>query len=234
VNIDVQKVSKSYGHTVALREVTFTARGGAVTGLTGAQGAGKTTLLRVLLGLLAADGGTATFGGTPYARLRHPQRTVGAVLGARGIAEGTGRDFLRLRAASAGVPLRRADQIAEELDLTARARRPFSRCSHLTRYRLELAAALLADPAVLVIDEPVGPIPPEDRDLVLALLRRCIGGGRTVLVALAGVGSCAGLVDDVVELRDGTTTGARPLVEALPRPSSNPRRGHLVAVPDAG
>lgn len=230
VDIEVRGVTKWYGWTRALDDVTFTARHGAVTGLVGPAGAGKSTLLRVLVGLVRADGGATAFGGTSYTRLRRPQRSVGAVLGTPLPPGGTVRDLLRARAAAAGLPLGRADEVAEELDLTARARRPVGRCSSLTRYRLELAAALLADPEVLVVDEPAESIAPEDGDLVTALLRRCGAGGRTVLVALAGLGSCAGLVDDLVELRDGQATAARPLVEALPRPGLTPRRDRLVAL----
>ncbi|HWH14889.1 MAG TPA: ATP-binding cassette domain-containing protein [Miltoncostaeaceae bacterium] len=230
--IAVRGVVKTFGATRALDDLTFDAAPGRVTGFLGPNGAGKTTTLRVLLGLVHPDRGTATIGGTPYARLPSPARTVGAVLdAAAGAHPGrTARDHLRVLCDAAGFPAGRADETLAYLGLADAAHRRAGGFSLGMRQRLALAAALLGDPPVLVLDEPANGLDPAGIRWLRDLLRALAGEGRTVLVSSHVLSEVAQTVDDVVVIAHGRLVTARPLADLL----ATRRRAVRVRSPDAG
>src|SRR3954467_9799645 len=159
--IVVSGLTKQYRKVRAVDNLSFTVQPGRVTGFLGPNGAGKTTTLRMVLNLVRPTAGTATIGGQRYADLRNPIRHVGAVLEASSAHKGrTGRNHLRIICMSAGIPLERADEVLEIVGLTPAAKRKFKGYSLGMRQRLGIAAAMLGDPAVLVLDEPANGLDP--------------------------------------------------------------------------
>ncbi|MGH9054935.1 MAG: ABC transporter ATP-binding protein, partial [Acidimicrobiales bacterium] len=153
--IEVNDVHKRFGPTVALDGVSFTVSPGQVTGFVGPNGAGKTTTMRVVLGLDSPDEGMALVDGEPYARLRHPLSHVGSLLDAGALHPArSARNHLLWLAHSQGLPARRVDEVLADAGLEGVARRKAGGFSLGMRQRLGIAAALLADPAVLILDEP--------------------------------------------------------------------------------
>ncbi|WP_019327532.1 ATP-binding cassette domain-containing protein, partial [Streptomyces sp. TOR3209] len=172
-SIDVQNLTKEYGARRVVDDLTFTVRPGRVTGFLGPNGAGKSTTMRLVLGLDRPTSGTATVGGRPYAALDEPLRHVGALLDADA-AHGsrTGRDHLRVLAASNRLPARRVDEVLEETGIASVARRRVKTYSLGMRQRLGIAAALLGDPEVVMLDEPSNGLDPEGIIWIRGLLRR--------------------------------------------------------------
>ncbi|HET8971100.1 MAG TPA: ATP-binding cassette domain-containing protein, partial [Candidatus Nanopelagicales bacterium] len=155
VAISVRGLTKRFRAITAVDELSFDVQPGTITGFLGPNGAGKTTTLRMLLGLVHPTAGTALINGSPYGRLERPAFAVGAVLEATGFHPGrTARNHLRILAHPNRIPLRRVDEVLEEVDLTAAARRRVGGFSLGMRQRLMLAGALLGDPPILVLDEP--------------------------------------------------------------------------------
>jgi ABC-2 type transport system ATP-binding protein len=180
-------------------------RPGVVTGFLGPNGAGKTTTFRMLLGLVAADAGTALIGGRRYADLAHPTAVVGAALESASFHPGrTARDHLRTYAPFAGVGDRRCDEVLDQVGLTDAAGRRVGGFSTGMRQRLALASALLGDPEVLVLDEPANGLDPEGIVWLRRFLRHLAHErGRTVLVSSHVLGEVQASVDDVVVIADG-------------------------------
>jgi ABC-2 type transport system ATP-binding protein len=182
--IEVTELHKQYGQTLALDGMTFAARPGQVTGFVGPNGAGKSTTMRVILGLDAADSGTALIGGRPYATLRHPLTHVGALLDADVFQPGrSARNHLLWLAYSQGLPARRADEVAAQAGLTSAIRRKTGGYSLGMRQRLGIAAALLGDPPALMLDEPFNGLDPEGIVWMRGLLHDLAAEGRAVLVS---------------------------------------------------
>jgi ABC-2 type transport system ATP-binding protein len=180
--IEVNGISKTYGETVALNNVTFSAPSGAVTGFLGPNGAGKTTALRILLGLAGPDAGTALIDGVRYADLESPRRVVGAVIDSMGFDPGrSGRNHLGVVARAAAIPRARVDEVLDFVDLTPAADRVAGGYSLGMRQRLALAAALLGDPQVLLLDEPANGLDPAGMAWLRRLLTDWAAQGRTVL-----------------------------------------------------
>jgi ABC-2 type transport system ATP-binding protein len=202
--IDVRGLTKEYRGVRAVDDLSFTVEPGRVTGFLGPNGAGKTTTLRMLLDLVEPTAGTATIGGVRYADLDQPIRRVGAVLEA-GAAhkDRTGRDHLRIVCQSAGIPLARADEVLGLVGLGAAANRTFRGYSLGMRQRLGVAAALLGDPQVLILDEPANGLDPEGIRWMRDLLRTLAAQGRTVLVSSHLLGEMAQLADDLVIVAAG-------------------------------
>jgi ABC-2 type transport system ATP-binding protein len=209
--IVAEGLTKRFGHLVAVDDVGFRLEPGSVTGFLGANGAGKTTTLRMLLGLAQPTAGTATFDGVPFAELPDPARTVGAVLEPRFHPDRRARDHLRALAAAAGVNDRRVDEVLDVVELGDAARRRVGGFSLGMRQRLALAAALLGDPSVLVLDEPANGLDPEGVKWLRALLRRFAAEGRTVLVSSHVLAEVAQTVDDVLVLAHGRVVAHAPL-----------------------
>jgi ABC-2 type transport system ATP-binding protein len=210
--ITVAGLTKRYGPVTAVDGLSFTVHPGQLTGFLGPNGAGKTTTLRMILGLVAPTAGRALIGGRRYADLTRPRRTVGAVLEATGFHPGrTGRDHLRVVAAAGGLPPQRVAAVLDQVGLAAAARRPVRGYSLGMRQRLGLAAALLGDPRVLILDEPANGLDPAGMAELRDLLRGLADDGRTVLVSSHVLSEMAQTADQVIIVAGGTLRYAGPL-----------------------
>jgi ABC-2 type transport system ATP-binding protein len=182
--IDVTDLRKRYGRTVALDGLSFTVSPGAVTGFVGPNGAGKTTTMRVILGLDAPDEGSALIGGRPYRSLRAPLRHIGSLLDAAALHPSrTGRNHLLWLAYSQGLSAKRVDEVIDQVGLQTAARRKAGGYSLGMQQRLGIAASLLGDPPVLMMDEPFNGMDPEGIVWMRAFLRSLGEEGRAVLVS---------------------------------------------------
>jgi ABC-2 type transport system ATP-binding protein len=182
--IEVAGLRKRFGAMQALDGITFTVLPGEVTGFVGPNGAGKSTTMRVILGLDAPDEGTALIGGQPYRTLRHPLRRVGALLDAAALQPSrTARNHLLWLAHSQGLDARRVEEVIGQAGLKAVAKRKAGGYSLGMRQRLGIAAALVADPPVLMFDEPFNGMDPEGIIWMRGFLRALAAEGRAVLVS---------------------------------------------------
>jgi ABC-2 type transport system ATP-binding protein len=214
--ISIDRISKRRGSARILSEVSFEARPGRVTGFLGPNGAGKSSTLRILLGLDWAQQGTALVCGQPYTRFRRPLTTVGAVLDGSGAHRSrTGRAHLRWVAASNGLSRRRVDEVLEIVELTGAAGKRVRGYSLGMGRRLALAAALLGDPEVLILDEPVNGLDPAGIRWIRELLRSQASSGRTVLLSSHLMGELAETVDDVVVINAGRIVAGGTLGEVV-------------------
>ncbi|WP_127782937.1 ABC transporter ATP-binding protein [Rhodococcus sp. X156] len=182
--IEVRNLSKSYGATKAVDDLTFTVHPGKVTGFLGPNGAGKSTTMRMILGLDRPTSGTATIGGTAYHQLKHPLREVGALLDAKWVHPNrSARAHLRWMAASNGIPSSRVDEVLALVGLSQVAGKKAGGFSLGMSQRLGIAAALLGDPGVLLFDEPVNGLDPEGIVWIRQFMQALAREGRTVLVS---------------------------------------------------
>ncbi len=215
-SIEVQALTKEYGTRRAVDRLTFSVLPGRVTGFLGPNGAGKSTTMRLVLGLDRPTSGTATVGGRPYAELRDPLRRVGALLDAHAApASRTGRDHLRVLAATHRIPDDRVADVLAETGLTSVARRRVRTYSLGMRQRLGIAAALLGDPEVIMLDEPSNGLDPEGIVWIRQLLRRLAGEGRTVLVSSHLMNETASFADHLVVLGRGRLLADTPMREFI-------------------
>ena len=202
--MSVRELTKQFGRVRAVDGLTFEVPAGQVTGFLGPNGAGKTTTLRMLLGLVTPTSGSALVGGRRYADLPAPRRAVGAVLEATGFHPGRrGRDHLRILAQVSGLPHGRVDEVLDQVELSGAADRRVGGYSLGMRQRLGLAAALLGDPAVLVLDEPANGLDPAGMVWLRAMLRGLAAEGRTVLISSHVLAEVAQTVDRVVIVHEG-------------------------------
>jgi ABC-2 type transport system ATP-binding protein len=214
--IEIRGLTKRFGPVLAVDRLSFQVAAGAVTGFLGPNGAGKTTTLRMLLGLVAPTEGTATINGRPYHRLPDRARVVGAALEAGGVYPGrTARSHLRLRALAGRIPTRRVDEVLALVDLTNAADRRVGGFSLGMRQRLGLAAALLGEPQILILDEPTNGLDPEGIRWIRSLLRDIAAQGRTVLVSSHVLAEVAQTVDSVVVLDHGRLVTQSPLADLM-------------------
>ena len=212
--IDVVSLTKRFGDVRAVDDLSFTVGPGRVTGFLGPNGAGKTTTLRCLLGLVAPTAGSATIDGHSYHDLPHPMRVVGSALEATGFHPGrNARNHLRVLARAAGIDEKRVPEVLELVGLTDSTTRAVGGFSLGMRQRLQLAAALLGDPGVLVLDEPANGLDPEGIAWLRSFLRYLAGEGRTVLVSSHVLSEVEQTVDDVVIIAKGGLVRACPLEE---------------------
>jgi ABC-2 type transport system ATP-binding protein len=212
--ISVQGLTKRFGDVLAVDRLGFEVGPGTVTGFLGPNGAGKTTTLRMLLGLVAPTSGTATIDGRPYRELADPLRRVGAVLEAGGFHPGrSARDHLRVLAMAAGLPAGRVGEVLEQVGLAAAGRRRVGGFSLGMRQRLGLAAALLGDPEVLVLDEPANGLDPEGVHWLRGLVRGLADQGRTVLVSSHLLAEVAQTIDRVVIIDRGRLVAQSTLAD---------------------
>jgi ABC-2 type transport system ATP-binding protein len=182
--IELLDVIKHYGNTVAVDHLSFEVRPGEVTGFLGPNGAGKSTTMRMIVGLDAPTSGRVAVNGHAYRDLRFPLRHVGALLDAKAIHPGrSARDHLRWLADSNGIARRRVDEVLELVGLAGVAHRRSGGFSLGMGQRLGIAAALLGDPAVLLLDEPVNGLDPEGIQWIRGLLRSLADEGRSILVS---------------------------------------------------
>jgi ABC-2 type transport system ATP-binding protein len=229
--IEIVDLSKRFGSVRAVTELTFAVQSGRVTGFLGPNGAGKSTTLRMLLGLIRPTHGTATFAGRRYDELARPSAHVGAVLEHANFHPGrTGRDHLRVLTAAGGHPAERVDDVLEQVDLLAAADRRVKGYSMGMRQRLGIAAALLGDPEVLILDEPTNGLDPPGIRWVRELVRAQAARGRAVLVSSHLLSEVAQSVDDVVVIAEGRLRAKGPLDAVL---GADQERVTLVRTPAA-
>jgi ABC-2 type transport system ATP-binding protein len=213
--IEAVGLTKRYKSVTAVDDLSFRVREGAVTGFLGPNGAGKTTTLRMVLGLARPSEGTATIQGRRYVELDEPARAVGANLEVAGAHPGrSGRNHLRALAAMAGLPASRVDEVLRLVELESAADRRAGKYSLGMRQRLGLAATLLGDPQVLVLDEPANGLDPQGIRWLRDFLRAMAAEGRTVLVSSHVLAEVAQTVDDVVVIHRGRLVQQGP-VESL-------------------
>ncbi len=214
--IVVSNLTKHYKTLRAVDDLSFAVHAGRVTGFLGPNGAGKTTTLRMLLGLVTPTAGAATFGGVRYLDLEQPIRHVGAVLEASSAHKGrTGLNHLRMICTAAGLPWQAADQTLDRVGLTPAAKRKFKGYSLGMKQRLGIAAALLGNPRVLILDEPANGLDPEGIRWMRDLLKNLAAEGRTVLVSSHLLGEMQQLADDVVIIAAGRLIRQGPVGEVL-------------------
>jgi ABC-2 type transport system ATP-binding protein len=204
--VRLHHVTKRYGPIVAVDDLSFEIRPGAVTGFLGPNGAGKTTTLRMLLGLAEPTAGTAMIFGRRYGELENPLATVGAVLETSGFHPWrSARHHLRMIAAAAGIPGERVNEVLRLVGLGHAARRRVGSFSLGMRQRLGVAAALLGRPRLLILDEPANGLDPEGIRWLRELLRDYVRDGNSVLISSHLLSEVAQTVDDVVIIADGRT-----------------------------
>ena len=209
--IIINRLVKSYNGTLAVRNLSFSVDPGRITGFLGPNGAGKTTTLRILVGLASATTGTATFGGVPYAQLEKPQKSVGAVLDANFHPGRTGRNHLRVLAATAGASDARVDDLLDLVGLGQDGRRPAGQYSLGMRQRLALASALLGNPDYLILDEPANGLDPEGIRWLRHFLRDFADSGRAVLVSSHLLNEVQATVDEIVVINKGRLLAQMPM-----------------------
>ena len=212
VPIEFAGLTKRFGPVAAVSDLTFTVEPGRVTGFLGPNGAGKTTSLRMLLGLVAPTSGSATIGGIRYQDLPSPLSTVGAALEAASFHPGrSARDHLRVYAQAGRIDPARVDIALETVGLSEYGSRRVGGYSLGMRQRLGLAFALLGDPGVLVLDEPINGLDPEGIKWIRGFLRTLAAEGRTVLVSSHLLSEVQQSVDEVVIIAKGTLVHRGPL-----------------------
>ena len=212
--IDVQELTKRYGDKTAVDRLSFTVKPGHVTGFLGPNGAGKSTTMRVIIGLDAPTSGTVTVGGRRYAEHAAPLQVVGALLEARSVHPGrTALAHLMALARTHGIPRSRVDEVIELAGLGSVARKRAGSFSLGMGQRLGIAAALLGDPEIVMLDEPVNGLDPEGVLWVRNLLSALAAEGRTVMLSSHLMSETAQIADQLVIIGQGrlladTTTSA--------------------------
>jgi ABC-2 type transport system ATP-binding protein len=202
--IEVSALRKRFGRTQALDGITFTVAPGTVTGFVGPNGAGKSTTMRVILGLDSVDEGTALIGGRPYTSLTHPMRHVGSLLDAGALQPSrSGRNHLLWIARSQQLSSRRVEEVIELVGLGRAARRKAGGYSLGMRQRLGIAAAMLGDPPILIMDEPFNGMDPEGIIWMRGFLRELAAEGRAVLVSSHLLSELPDVADHVVVIGRG-------------------------------
>ncbi|HTZ91751.1 MAG TPA: ATP-binding cassette domain-containing protein [Streptosporangiaceae bacterium] len=197
--IEVTGLRKRFGSALALDGMSFTVQPGQVTGFVGPNGAGKSTTMRVILGLDAPDSGHALVSGQPYLKLRHPLSHIGALLDAAALQPGrTARNHLLWLAHSQGLGWRRVDEVIDQAGLSSVARRKAGGFSLGMRQRLGIAAAMLGDPPVVMLDEPFNGMDPEGIAWMREFLRSLAAQGRAVLVSSHLMGELEDTADHLV------------------------------------
>jgi ABC-2 type transport system ATP-binding protein len=209
-------LTKRYGRVTAVDALTFSPAPGRVTGFVGNNGAGKSTAIRMLLGLTRPTSGHATVDGSPYAELPDPLRAVGALVDPNVFHPGrSGRNALRVLGRAAGITDLRVDEVIGLVDLSDAAGRRVGGYSLGMRQRLALAAALLGDPAALVLDEPANGLDPHGVHWLRQLIRGLAAEGRTVLVSSHLLAELAQTADDVAVLDRGRLVTHQSMADLL-------------------
>ena len=220
--IEVTGLRKRFGPVLALDGMTFMVLPGQVTGFVGPNGAGKSTTMRVILGLDAADAGTALIGGQPYASLRDPFRYCGSLLDAGALQPSrSARNHLLWLAHSQGLPARRVDEVIDHVGLAPAARRRAGGYSLGMRQRLGIAAALLGDPPVLMFDEPFNGMDPEGIVWMRGFLRALAAQGRSVLVSSHLMSELEDTADHLVVVGRGLVIADASVAELIAAASAD-------------
>jgi len=216
--IEAHALTKRYGPITAVDQLSFDVRPGVVTGFLGPNGSGKSTTMRLILGLDAADHGTVKVAGRAYHDLPFPLREVGALLEAKAFYPGrSARAHLQALAASNAIAPSRVDETLQTVGLQTAANRKAGQLSLGMAQRLGIAAALLGDPPVLILDEPVNGLDPEGIRWIRNLMKSLAAEGRTVLVSSHLLAELAQTADDVVLINQGRLIAAGPMAGLLER-----------------
>ncbi|WP_152366117.1 ABC transporter ATP-binding protein [Microlunatus speluncae] len=216
--IVVRGLTKRFGSVSAVDDLSFDARPGQVTGFLGPNGSGKSTTLRMVLGLVRPDAGAATLGGRAYRDLARPTATAGAVLDPNiSHPACTGWDHLMIYARMSGHGRSRVAAVVDELELGEFVRRRTGGYSTGMRQRLNLATALLGDPAILILDEPSNGLDPQGIAWLRRLLRRLAAEGRTILISSHVLSEVQQIVDQVIMIKEGRLVGAGTMIELTGR-----------------
>src|ERR1700691_6154792 len=232
--IEVHGLRKRFGPVLALNDVSFTVRPGQVTGFVGPNGAGKSSTMRIIVGLDAPDAGTALIGGRPYRTLRHPLSHVGALLDAAALQPGrSARNHLLWLAHSQGLTARRVDAVIGQAGLQTVARRKAGGYSLGMRQRLGIAAAMLGDPPVLMMDEPFNGMDPEGIVWMRGFLRSLAGQGRAVLVSSHLMSELQDTADHLVVVGRGQVIADTTVAELLAAASGDRVTLRTTARPEA-
>jgi ABC-2 type transport system ATP-binding protein len=214
--IESRSLTKHFDGAAVVDDLSFAVEAETITGFVGANGAGKTTTMRMILGLVAPSAGEALVNGRAYRNLDHPRREVGAVLDGPGAHPAhSARTHLTISATAAGLPLARVSEVLELVELTEHARRPAGAFSMGMRQRLALAAAMLGDPGVLILDEPVNGLDPPGILWMRDFLRGLAAEGRAVLVSSHLLAELAEVADRVVIIDRGRLVADSTLTELL-------------------
>ncbi|HXH34479.1 MAG TPA: ATP-binding cassette domain-containing protein [Plantibacter sp.] len=214
--IEARGLRKTFHGRPRVDDVSFTVAAGRVVGLLGPNGAGKTTTIRLLLGLAHADAGDGLILGRRYRDLQHPARSVGAVLDAGGLHPArTGRQHLRIAAARIGVDASRVDVVLDEVGMTRDADRRANGYSLGMRQRVAIAAALLGEPTVLILDEPSNGLDPAGMQWLRLRLRAFADAGGTVLLSSHLLSDVQDIADDVVVVTDGRVLAQTSIDDVL-------------------
>ncbi|HVT20972.1 MAG TPA: ATP-binding cassette domain-containing protein [Mycobacteriales bacterium] len=212
--IEISHLTKSYGHKRAVDDLTFIVQPGCVTGFLGPNGAGKSTTMRLILGLDRPDHGSARIGGLAYRDLPLPLRRVGALLEAKALHPGrTARDHLRFLAATQGIGGERVDELLDVVGLTDAAGRRVGGFSLGMSQRLGVATALLGDPGVVILDEPVNGLDIDGVRWIRGLLRSLADEGRTVLLSSHLLAEVSVTADHLIVIQDGRLVADCPTDE---------------------
>lgn len=229
--IHVTGLTKRFGATTAVDDLTFSVEPGRVTGFVGPNGSGKTTTMRLIMGLDRPTSGIATIGGRPYRAIANPLREVGALLDARWVHPNrVARAHLRWVAASNGIAAARVDEVLDLVGLTSVAGKKVGGFSLGMLQRLGIATALLGDPPTLMFDEPVNGLDPDGIRWVRMLMRRLAAEGRTVLVSSHLLTELAQTADDLVVIGRGRLLADTTMAEFI---EANSERSVVVRTPDA-
>jgi len=218
--IEVHDLSKRYGDTTAVDHLTFAVQPGRITGFLGPNGAGKSTTMRLILGLDRPNSGTARIDGVPYAQLREPLRKVGALLEARAVHTGrSAYNHLWCLAQSQGLPRSRVDEVLRLVGLNEVARKRAGGFSLGMGQRLGIAAALLVDPQVLILDEPVNGLDPEGVLWIRNLMKALAGSGKTIFVSSHLMSEMAQTADHLVVIGRGQLIADESVEDFIARSS---------------
>ena len=219
--IEARGLVKRYGSTTAVDHLSFDVRPGKVTGFLGPNGAGKSTTMRMFVGLDRPDAGTVRINGHRYRDLRWPLREVGALLEAKAFHPGrTARAHLTALAAANAIPRRRVNDVLEVTGLEQAAERRAGKFSLGMAQRLGIAAALLGDPAVLLLDEPVNGLDPDGIRWIRNLLKNLAAHGRTVLISSHLISEIAQTADQLIVIGRGRLLAQTSVAELAARSSS--------------
>jgi ABC-2 type transport system ATP-binding protein len=217
-SIEVRNLTKVFGRQTAVDDVSFDIEPGKVTGFLGPNGAGKSTTLRMILGLVAPTSGEASLLGRRYAELDDPIRNVGAVLDTTQFhPQRSGRNHLRVLATAASIHAERVEKVLDLVDLRNAANKKAGTFSLGMRQRLGIAAALLGDPQVLVLDEPANGLDPAGIRWLRGVLRSFAAQGRTVFVSSHLLGEVSQIADDVIVINEGRLVTQAPVHELVSR-----------------
>jgi ABC-2 type transport system ATP-binding protein len=230
--IEATDLSKKFGDTVAVDHLSFTVQPGRVTGFLGPNGAGKSTTMRMILGLDHPTGGSATINGKPYAQLTSPLRTVGALLEAKSVHTGrSARNHLLFLAQTQGLPSSRVDAMLDLVGLRDVAKKRAGAFSLGMGQRLGVAAALLGDPQVLLLDEPVNGLDPEGVLWIRNLMKHLASQGKTVLVSSHLMNEMAVTADHLIVIGRGKLLADSATADVIARGSGQSVR---VRTPEPG